>query len=717
MNVRRMLPVLLLILTGGWVLAASDANGHEQTNLIHSMSVLVLQIGCILFAGHFGALAARKAGIPLILGELVVGILIGPHLLGAFPLPLFPQGLFPAAANSLAMSPELYGFATVASIVLLFLTGLQTDLRLFLRFALKGSLVGLGGGLLSLSAGITVGYLFLREGLFDPRNILLGVIAIATSIDITARILSDRRKMASAEGVTILSASVIEDVMGIAILAVIIGVDAASHGSTESWLQLVAVGGKAIGIWLFFTIIGITFSKQLSWLLKKERNQSQIAVLAFGLALLVSGLFETAGIAMIIGAYVCGLALANTDISYLVQEKIEPIHHFFDPIFFVVIGMIVNIKVMFSYEVAVFGLMFAVLAWLSKFVGCSLASLAVGFTKHGAYRVALGMIPRGEVALIIASIGLSAGLLDERLFGIIIFMTLATTLVAPPLLNRALQSGKPATRRSFAGEENTTSSFELGSADLTSFLLADVIKAMQQEGFFVNKSEGEHKIYQMRKDRLFIAMQAEAASLHFTSRAEDVTLINNLMYESILTLHQKVSHIKSLARPVDLQKNLVAGKNRALVDWYRYLSVECINLDLQSNEKAAAIRELVGLLAAAGKISDIDQVVEEVFQRERTMSTGMQHGIALPHGRSNNIKELSVAVGISQKGVEFESFDGLPARMIFLVVSPQDNSGPHLQILAGIAGILNSETARADILAIKSRTQLIEYMVNNSNRS
>jgi len=709
-----LLPILFMAIS--LAAAASDTNGHGETNLIHSMSVLVLQIGCILFAGHFGALAAKKAGIPVILGELVVGILIGPHLLGALPLPLFPYGLFPAAANSLSISPELYGFATVASIVLLFLTGLQTDLRLFLRFALKGSLVGLGGGLLSLTAGITVGYLFLGEGLFDPRNIFLGVVAIATSIDITARILSDRRKMASAEGVTILSASVIEDVMGIAILAVIIGVDAASHNSTESWRQLVIVAGKAIGIWLGFTILGITFSKQISNLLKKEKNPSQIAVLAFGLALLVSGLFETAGIAMIIGAYVCGLALANTDISYLVQEKIEPIHHFFDPIFFVVIGMIVNVQVMFSREVLLFGLLFAVLAWLSKFIGCSLASLAVGFTKHGAYRVALGMIPRGEVALIIASIGLSAGILDERLFGIIIFMTLSTTLSAPPLLNRALQSGKPATTRSFAGEESVSSSFELGSADLTSFLLADVIKAMQQEGFFVNASEGERKIYQMRKDSLFIAMQAEAAALHFTSRPDDVTLINNLMYESILTLQQKVNHIKSMAKPVDLQKNLVAGKNRALVDWYRFLSVDCISLDLQSNDKAMAIRELVGLLAVGGKISDVDKVAEAVFQREQTMSTGMQHGIALPHGRTACIKELSVAVGISHKGVEFDSLDGQPAKFLFLVVSPQDNSGPHLQILAGIAGILNSEKARADLLSIKSRTQLIEYMVNNSNK-
>jgi mannitol/fructose-specific phosphotransferase system IIA component (Ntr-type) len=97
------------------------------------------------------------------------------------------------------------------------------------------------------------------------------------------------------------------------------------------------------------------------------------------------------------------------------------------------------------------------------------------------------------------------------------------------------------------------------------------------------------------------------------------------------------------------------------------------------------------------------------------MSTGMQHGIALPHGRSTVIRELAVAVGISRQGVEFQSLDDEPARLIFMVVSPQDNSGPHLQILAGIAGILNREEARRDLLEMKSRHHLIEYMVNNSN--
>ena len=113
--------------------------------------------------------------------------------LGTIPLPGYPEGLFPRIENALAISPELYGFAVVASIVLLFLMGLQTDLRLFLRFAVKGSVVGFAGAVLSVLAGILVARLMIGAGAGDPRSLFLGVVAIAASVDITGRILSERR--------------------------------------------------------------------------------------------------------------------------------------------------------------------------------------------------------------------------------------------------------------------------------------------------------------------------------------------------------------------------------------------------------------------------------------------------------------------------------------------------------------------------------------------
>ncbi|MFW5743784.1 MAG: cation:proton antiporter [Spirochaetota bacterium] len=706
-----------LLFGGGFAVAEEAAHGVDPSQALeHRMTALALQIGIILFAGYIGSRIARRLGIPVILGEIVAGIAIGPFALGSIPLPGYPEGLFPRVENALAISPELYGFAVVASIVLLFLMGLQTDLRLFLRFAVKGSVVGLAGAVLSVLGGIVVARLMIGAGPGDPRSLFLGVVAIAASVDITGRILSERRKMASPEGVTILSASVMEDVVGITLLAVVLGIDALEGAASggELWREIVGIGGRALLVWLGFTTLGIVFSRKISAVLKAVKSPAQIAVLSLGLALILAGLFEAAGLAMIIGAYVMGLSLADTDIAYVVQEKIETVHQFFDPIFFTVIGMLVNVVVLASGEVILFGLLFAALAAASKIVGCGLTSLTLGFTRAGALRVALGMVPRGEVALVIAAIGVGSGVLDDRLFGVVIFMTLLSTLVGPPLFSRLLLKEARTTRREVSDTDLVTTDFDFGSQDLTRFLLSDVVATMRNEGFFVTATEGERRVYHMRKDSVFISMMATPVSLHFQSRREDVTLVNNLVYESILSLQQEVSHIKATSKPMELRRNLVESASRAMVDWYRHLPVECVHLSMRATDKTTIIGELVSSLVAAGRVSDREAVLDAVLERERSMSTGMQHGVAIPHGRSDAVDTLSVAVGIVPEGIDFESIDGEPTTIVFLVVSPKENPGPHLQVLAGIAGIVNSDEARRDLVSSPTRADLLAYLVEHS---
>ncbi|MFP4212237.1 MAG: cation:proton antiporter, partial [Alkalispirochaeta sp.] len=711
----RVVPSMVMWLVVPALAAAAENDPHGVSaghSLEHRMTMLALQIGVILFAGYFGTRIARRLKVPVILGEILAGIVIGPWALGAVGFPGYPEGLFPPATNALSISPELYGFAVVASIVLLFLMGLETDIRLFLRFAVKGSVVGLTGAVLSVGAGILIGRLMIDAGPGDPRSLFLGVVAIATSVDITGRILSERHKMASPEGVTILSASVIEDVIGITLLAVVLGVDAMRDvaGNGVVWREVLAIAGRALGVWLGFTTLGIVFARRIGSLLKAVRNPAQIAVLSLGLALILAGLFEAAGLAMIIGAYVMGLSLANTDISYVVQEKIETVHQFFDPIFFTVIGMLINVFIIASAEVVIFGLLFGVLAAASKLIGCGLPSLGLGFTRAGALRIATGMVPRGEVALVIASIGIGSGILDDRLFGVVIFMTLFSTLIGPPVFNRMLQRDVRTTRRTVSDEEMVTTDFEFGSAELTRFLLNDVIGTMRSEGFYVNTAEGERKVYHMRRDSVFIAMMATPVSLHFTTRRDDVTLVNNLIYESILSLQQQVAHIRTISKPIELQRHLVESESRAVVDWYRHLPVECIHLSMKARDKESAIRELVMSMVQAGRVTDHEGVLSAVLERERSMSTGMQHGVAIPHGRSDGVTALSVAVGIVPDGVDFQSLDGEATTIIFLVVSPKDNPGPHLQVLAGIAGIVSNQAARETIMIIPSRADLLRFL-------
>jgi mannitol/fructose-specific phosphotransferase system IIA component (Ntr-type) len=151
------------------------------------------------------------------------------------------------------------------------------------------------------------------------------------------------------------------------------------------------------------------------------------------------------------------------------------------------------------------------------------------------------------------------------------------------------------------------------------------------------------------------------------------------------------------------------------VDWYSYVPIECVHLSMRSREKDAVIGELVDSLAQAGRVKDADGILRAVLERERSMSTGMTHGVAIPHGRSDAVETLSVAVGIIPEGIDFDSIDGEPTTVVVLVISPADNPGPHLQVLAGIAGIFNNDEASRDLAAASTRAELLAYLVERSS--
>ncbi|NEP85170.1 MAG: hypothetical protein F6K39_48040 [Okeania sp. SIO3B3] len=164
--------------------------------MTHLMTVLVLQLAlAVIFARLVGYAFSTWLKQPRVLGELVAGMIIGPYALGSIHLPFLHGPLFPIAQGALPVSPQLYGFAMVASVVLLFLSGLETDLPTFLKFSLRGSIIGLGGVVVSFALGDMVAVLFLPgvDSFMDPQALFLGTLSTATSVGITARILSEKR--------------------------------------------------------------------------------------------------------------------------------------------------------------------------------------------------------------------------------------------------------------------------------------------------------------------------------------------------------------------------------------------------------------------------------------------------------------------------------------------------------------------------------------------
>ena len=431
----------------------------EGEELVHLMTRVVLQLALIVAAAKTaGEIAERYLRIPPVLGELAAGIIIGPFALGGIGLFGF-EPIFGAASHAISdhtpnISTEIWTIAQVASVVLLFSVGLETDLKQFLRYAGPASAVALGGVILpfALGAGATV-YFGHADGFLDPTALFMGAIMTATSVGITARVLRDLRRMGAPEGVTIIGAAVVDDVMGILVLAVVVAMS--ETGAVEGG-ELGLIAAKAIGFWLGLTGVMILLSSWISKALTWFRDPGAPLALALGLALLGAGLAESFGLAMIIGAYSVGLGLAHTPLAHRIEQGMLGVYHFMVPIFFVVMGMLVDLTAIGG--VLGFGIALTLLAIVSKIVGSGGPALAVGFNRRGAWRVGLGMLPRGEVALIIAGIGLSRNVIDLELFGVAILMTIVTTLIAPILLVPAFRSGVSGRRNPMEGEETAGAS-------------------------------------------------------------------------------------------------------------------------------------------------------------------------------------------------------------------------------------------------------------------
>ena len=712
---RQPLIILLLFFLGTPLFASGAAGG----GLTEKMTELIFQVGIILFAARLGGMIMKKINMPSVLGELVMGIIIGPYLLGGLGWPGFPQGLFPLAGPDFPVTPELYALATVASIILLFHSGLETDLALFLRFSLKGAIIGIGGVIVSFLSGAWAGSLMTGLPLTAPVNLFLGVLSIATSVGITARILSEQRKMDSPEGVTILAAAVIDDVLGIIILAVILGIVSvvSGHGGDSvPWGSIGLIALKAVGVWLGFTILGLLFARKIGNSLKFFRSETTIAVMSLGLALILSGIFEKAGLAMIIGAYVMGLSLSRTDLSFIIQEKLHPLQEFFVPVFFCVMGMLVNVTEFLRLETILFGLLFSALGMAAKIIGCGVPSLFLNFNLRGALRIGVGMVPRGEVALIIAGIGIAGGILTETLFGVAVFMTLVTTLVPPPLLTRLLKSEKMGTRTPTKGSNTVISSFTFPSREMTQMAVSKALEELKEEGFYIHEMDvDDHRIYQNRKEEISLTFHEYTDLLEVVSDPADQFFVKNLVYESLVGMHETINKLKDMTKPVEMKKSLTEEKGaRIQDDFFKNLQEGCIATNLQGNDKDAIIEEMVGLINQAGLLDDHQACLQAVREREDSMSTGMQNGIALPHGKSEGISRLAVAIGLKPEGIDFNALDRQPSKIFIMTISPKNCTGPPIQFLTSVSAILNKPRIVDRVLECRTPAEVKELFIREA---
>jgi len=553
--------VLSFVYLGAALTVSASPAAAPGGELGHRMTLLVLQLALIIISARLmGLVASRYLRQPRVLGELAAGMIIGPYALGRLHLPFLGGSLFPLPAGTIPVSPELYGVAVIASVILLFLAGLETDLKTFLRYSLMGSVVGVSGVVFSFLLGDFAAVIFLPSvnSFFAPGALFLGTLSTATSVGITARILSEKRKMSSAEGVVILSGAVLDDVLGIVILAVVVGI-ASLGGQAVVWGQVALIAVKALGFWLVCTVLGIIAAPRITRGLKWFRSLDVIASAAFGLALLLAGLAEMFGLAMIIGAYIMGLSLSQTDIAHEIRSRLHGLYQFLVPVFFCVMGMMVNFAAMKG--VLVFGLIYTAAAILGKLLGCGLPALVMGFNIRGALRVGAGMLPRGEVTLIVAGIGLSSGAIGTDLFGVAIMTLLIASVVAPPLLVRSFEGGsgrrgKMAEARSEQGRQIELS---FPSAQMAEFLSARIRQAFRDEEFFVHRLDMDQPIYQIRKEEIAITLTREQNLLRLNTALQHEQIMRLVVLEEILEMKSLLEDAQKMESPEHLGRDLASG--------------------------------------------------------------------------------------------------------------------------------------------------------------
>ena len=380
---------------------------------------LLLVLAVILLIAKAAGELAEYVGQPAVLGEMIGGVLLGPSLL--------------AIVNP--ADPVIHIFAELGVIILLFLIGLETDLRKLLSVGGAAASVALVGVVLPFGLGYGLAVMF---GLSSLEAIIIGAAMTATSVGITARVLADLGRLHAPESQVILGAAVIDDVLGLIMLALVTKMAA---GTALTAAGITMSTAAAFGFIIAAVVIGNLI---LPPVLRRVAQKPEIPlIIALAAAFLFASLADRFGSATIIGAFSAGLVLARTRQAHEIEQGVSRIALFFVPIFFVSVGAAVDVRSFADPRVLMIGGSLIVAGALGKYVAGFFA-----FKFEGRKSViGVGMIPRGEVGLIFAQTGLASGALSQPLFNALALMVVGTTFMAPPLLRAMLGDMPPGERQ------------------------------------------------------------------------------------------------------------------------------------------------------------------------------------------------------------------------------------------------------------------------------
>lgn len=383
----------------------------------HGTDTLLLELFAIfVWAKVFGEIF-EQLSLPAVLGEILAGVVLGPY-----------------ATGLVSPTETVSSIAEIGAIFLLFTVGLETRPHELIRVGRTSLRVALAG----VAVPFVLGFFYMKfRGEPSHEATFVAAAMVATSVGITARVLSDLQALGTRVAKIILGAAVFDDILGMIILAVVAGL---ASGGGIRWVHLGVLLIEAIGFAIFMIFYGPKLVSRMRPGLERMSTHDAPLILALAICLGLSVAATKIGMAAIIGAFFAGLIFADYSPEWNLQPRAHAINEFLAPFFFFVMGARLNIQLI-NANLAIVASVVSLLAIVSKVLGCGLPVIRDGWPA--ALRVGVGMTPRGEVALIVALIGLQMNMISQSAYAIVIFMTAVTTIISPPLLRLLFRNQVP----------------------------------------------------------------------------------------------------------------------------------------------------------------------------------------------------------------------------------------------------------------------------------
>ena len=376
---------------------------------------ILRQLAVIVVAAKFFGLVARKIHAPQVAGEIVAGLLIGPSLLGL-----------------VQPSDFLSGMAEVGVIMLMFTAGLGTDIKQLKETGIKATMIACAGVFIPLVCGTLLYMCFYGFSAIGTdsfyKALFIGTILTATSVSITVEALKELGKLSGVIGTTIMSAAIIDDVIGIIVLTIVISFK-------DPNAEILSVVIHTLLFFIFAIGVGIIIYHIFKWVDRRYPHTRRIPIMSMALAFIMAYVAEKYfSVADITGAYIAGVILSSLDDSNYISRKMDiNSYMLFGPVFFCSIGLQTDVRTL-DTTIMAFSICFVAVGLLSKIIGCGGISKIMGYSFGDSMKIGVGMMTRGEVALIVSQRGLATGMMNQAYFTAVIMLIIVSSIITPVIL-------------------------------------------------------------------------------------------------------------------------------------------------------------------------------------------------------------------------------------------------------------------------------------------